>query len=157
MVYEQITAPSRTSVVIEPFEAWHILCLDLQAEQVHLRPWMTHAYGEQLLTSGPCFTAWAGTTVVACAGIGWCWPGRAQVWSLMSVHLPQYKWTIHRAVASFLRGFTVRRLELEVDPDFPRAVAWAKALGFQYESTMPAYGPNGETQDRYVRLQKGDR
>jgi len=142
-------------VVIEPFEPWHLAWLILQPEQAPMRPFLTLAYGEQLRSGGPCYTAWAGTTLVACAGIGHCWEGRAQVWSLMSVHLPTYKLAIHRAVKTFLRDFRIRRLELELDPTFPRAVAWATALGFQYESTMPAYGPQGEVYDRYVRLQKG--
>lgn len=121
-----------------------------------MRPFLTYAYGCQVQQAGDCFTAFAGPTVIACAGIVNCWQGRAQVWSLMSEHLPQYKKTIHKSVKQFLDSLTIRRLELTLDPEFPRAVEWAKRLGFAYESTMPQYGPNGELQDLYVRFYKKD-
>ena len=120
-----------------------------------MRPFLTYQYGRQVQAAGECFTALAGTTVIACAGIVNCWQGRAQVWSLMSEHLPLYRKSIHAAVKRFLDASTIRRLEWDLDPEFPRAVEWAKRLGFTYESTMPAYGPNGELQDRYVRILKG--
>ena len=119
-----------------------------------MRPFLTQAYGEQVQQAGSCFTAFDGTLVIACAGIVNCWRGRAQVWSLMSEHLPKYRKAIHKAVSRYLAAHPIRRLELTLDPEFSRAVAWAKRLGFTYESTMPAYGPNGELQDMYVRIQK---
>lgn len=121
-----------------------------------MKPFLTYEYGCQVQRAGECFTAFAGTTVIACAGVVNCWQGRAEVWSLMSEHLPLYQKSIHQAVKRFIdhKMLSMRRLELILDPEFPRAVRWAKRLGFSYESTMPLYGPNGEIQDMYVRLRK---
>ena len=120
-----------------------------------MRPFLTLSYGQALKDSGEGYTAFDGPTVIACAGVAHCWPGRAQVWSLMSKSLPEYGALVHRAVVRYLRRCPVRRLELTVDPEHDKAVAWARRLGFTYESTMPAYGPNGETHDMYVRIRKG--
>jgi RimJ/RimL family protein N-acetyltransferase len=148
------SGPSRT-LTIEPFEPWHLLWLGLQPEQAPMRPILTYEYGVAVQKAGQCFTAFDGPVVIACAGLVNCWYGRAQVWSLMSEHVPNgYGPLVHRAVTRFLNQCTIRRLELTVDPDFARAVAWARRLGFTYESTMPAYGPQGETQDLYVRIRK---
>lgn len=143
-------------MTIEAFEPWHLCWLALQPEQAPMKPFLTYEYGCQVQRAGECFTAFAETTVIACAGVVNCWQGRAEVWSLMSEHLPLYRKGIHQAVKRFLdhKMLSMRRLELTLDPEFPRAVQWAKRLGFVYESTMPLYGPNGELQDMYVRLRK---
>lgn len=117
-----------------------------------MRGSLTIEYGQALQMAGEGFTAFAGVTVIACAGIVRCWPGRAQAWSLMSVHLPRYRKSIHKAVKGYLDRCLVRRLEMTVDPTHEAAARWAARLGFQYESTMPAYGPFGETHAMYVRL-----
>lgn len=133
-----------------PFEAWHLEWLTLQTAQAWLA--LTPQYGLDLKQAGPCFSAFAGPTVIACAGVMTFWPGRAQVWSLLSNQLPCYGGVIHRAVVRFLRGYDVARLECTVDPLHPQAVEWAKRLGFRYESTMPKYSPIGTTMDLYVRF-----
>lgn len=121
-----------------------------------MRPILTLAYGRLVQQAGECFTAFDGPIVIACAGVLSYWNGRAEVWSLMSEHVPNgYGPLVHRAVKRYLDRCTIRRLELTVDPDFPRSVAWAKRLGFCYESTMPSYGPAGELRDMYVRIRKG--
>lgn len=143
------------TLTVEPFEPWHLIVMAIQPDQAAMRPFLTLDYGRALQGAGDCFTAFAGTTVVACAGIAHCWPGRAQVWSLMSVLLPEYGPLVHRAVVRYLQRCRVRRLELTVDPTHENAAAWAKRLGFTYESTMPAYGMNGELHDMYVRILRG--
>jgi len=120
-----------------------------------MRPFLTLDYGQSLQRVGDAFTMFDGPVVIACAGVAHCWPGRAHVWSMMSNQIVAYGPLIHRAVLRYLQRCTVRRLELTVDPTHAKAVAWAKRLGFTYESTMPAYGPYGELHDMYVRILKG--
>lgn len=112
---------------------------------------LTPAYGRSLQQAGPCYSAFVGNQVIACAGIVEIWTGRAQVWSLLSDQMPQYRKTIHRAVQQFLAGYRVRRLECIVDPRSAAAVRWARHLGFKYESTMRRYTPGGEDQFMMVR------
>lgn len=48
----------------------------------------------------------------------------------------------------------LRRVDVQVNPSDPQAVALAYFLGFRCEARLPWYGPHGETMDQYVLLQK---
>lgn len=108
-----------------------------------LSPMLTKTYGQSLAGAGPAYTAFAGVTVIACAGVVEFWSGRAQVWALLSDQLPRYKKTVHKEVTKFLARYRTARLECVVDQGNPVALAWAKRLGFSYESTMYSYTPDG--------------
>ncbi len=114
---------------------------------------LTLNYGQSLVTLGPCFTGFVGMTVVACAGIVEFWPGRSMVWSLLSVHMPLYRKSVHKAVKGFLDGYRVRRLECVVDPRSKAAICWAERLMFHVESRVEAYTPDGDDQLMMVRIQ----
>lgn len=138
-----------------PFAPWHLHWLTLQPTQAHLQAMLTDAHGEAIQKAGPAYSAFVGYDVIACAGIIQMWPGRAQVWSLLSDQMPLYARDIHRAVRNYLRAYQVRRLECIVDPRHEAAVRWAEHLGFVKESTMEAYDLHGNDQAMYVRLQRG--
>jgi hypothetical protein len=114
---------------------------------------LTRSHGQALQYTGPCFTAFAGRDVIAVAGICKFWEGRAQVWSMLSPLMPQYKKTIHKAVKKVIDGYRVARLECVVDPRYPAAVRWAMRLGFDHESNMLNYGPDGSTHLMMVRIE----
>lgn len=137
-----------------PFCAWHLQFLDVQPEQWAVAPRLTPEYGEALAAAGCAFTAFVGIEVIACAGIVSFWPGRSQVWAIMSSLVPQYRYAIHRAVKAYVRGYRCARLECVIDPTFSRSVRWAHSLGFTLESPMPKYGVNGEDMAMYVRLEQ---
>lgn len=115
---------------------------------------LTPSYGRSLQQAGPCYSAFVGSQVIACAGIVEIWTGRAQVWSLLSDQMPRYRKTIHRAVQTFLAGYRVRRLECIVDPRSKAAMRWAEHLGFHVEHRMTAYHPDGSDQLMYVRVEQ---
>lgn len=138
---------------IVPFAAWHLDWLNLQATQRVLSPLLTIQYGQSLERAGPCYSAFVGMDVIACAGVVEIWAGRAQVWSLLSVSMPRYRKAVHKAVKRFLDGYRVRRLECVIDPRLETAKRWARHLGFIYEGTMYAYTPEGENQLMYVRIE----
>lgn len=138
-----------------PFEPWHLHWLTLQPTQAHLTELLTDAHGEAIQKAGPCYSAFVGYDVIACAGIIQMWPGRAQVWSLLSDKLPLYARDIHRAVKNYLLAYRVRRLECIVDPRHEAAVRWAEHLGFVKEGVMRAYDMQGNDQAMYVRLSRG--
>jgi len=116
-----------------------------------LSPLLTQTYGHSLAVAGPCFSAFVGSQVIACAGVVEIWTGRAQVWSLLSDRMPRYRKSIHRAVRTFLLGYRVRRLECVVDPRHEAALRWATRLGFHVEHLMPQYNPDGSDQLMLVR------
>lgn len=138
-----------------PFEPWHLHWLTLQPTQAHLSELLTDAHGEAIQKAGPCYSAFVGADVIACAGVIQMWPGRAQVWSLLSDKMPLYARDIHRAVKNYLLAYRVRRLECIVDPRHDAAVRWAEHLGFVKEGVMRAYDMHGNDQAMYVRLQRG--
>lgn len=129
--------------------------LTLQPTQAHLKELLTDAHGEAIQKAGPAYTAFVGYEAIACAGIIQLWPGRAQVWSLLSDQFPGYARAIHRAVRNYLLAYRVRRLECIVDPRHAAAVRWAQHLGFVYESTMTAYDMHGNDQQMFVRITRG--
>ena len=111
-------------------------------------------YGTALAQAGPCYTAFVGSEVIACAGVVEFWTGRAQVWSLLSHQMPRYRKAIHRAVKTFLAGYRVRRLECLIDPSSASALNWAQHLGFHVEHRLTAYLPNGDDQLLMVRMER---
>lgn len=143
---------SGSPLEIVPFEPWHFLWLDVQATQESSRTALTLEQGQAMKLSGPCYTAFAGSTVIASAGVTVFWEGRAQVWSLLSKDVGRYAFGVHRAVKRFLSTVRVARLECVVDPANEQAVQWAVRLEFKYESTMPRYTPDGSTQWMMVRI-----
>jgi hypothetical protein len=136
-----------------PFRAWHLEWLTLQESQMALSRNLTMVYGQTLEQAGPAYSAFVGATVIACAGVVEFWKGRAQVWSLLSDQLPQYKKSVHKGVKTFLDQYRIRRLECVVDPRCEPAKRWAERLGFYLESSMPNYTPNGDRQLMFVRLE----
>ena len=133
-----------------PFEPWHLEWLTDTTAQAWLGKDLT--YGAMLQKAGPCYTAFAGDQVIACAGVLPIWEGRAQAWSLLSTALPQYVMGVHRGVKRFLDTYPIRRLECTVDPRSATAIRWAERLGFVREGTMPGYTPQGDTMDLYARV-----
>lgn len=125
--------------------------MQLRQEQQVVAVDLTPEYCRALEGAGKAFSAWAGLELIAAAGVIQFWPGRAQVWSLMSWRLPEYGGIIHRHVVRFLRQYSVRRLECIIDPRFPVSAAWAERLGFEFESRMKQYGYHGQDMDMYVK------
>lgn len=125
--------------------------MELRPEQQVIAVDLTPAYCQALAGAGNAFSAWAGPDLLACAGVVTFWPGRAQVWSMMSWRLKQYGGVIHRHVKRYIEAHPVTRLECIIDPRFPASEAWAKRLGFRYESTMKSYGYHGQDMDMYVK------
>lgn len=142
------------SVEIVQFEPWHLQWLLLQPEQAYMQAYFTASYGPWLKNAGPSYSAIDNETltIVGCAGIMTFWPGRAMTWALMSKDVASHVMAIHRVVVKGLKNCPATRLELLVDPLFPKAVAWAIRLGFHFESRMPYYSPSGTTQDMYVKI-----
>lgn len=134
-----------------PFEAWHLAMMELRPEQRVVAVDLTPQYCQALAQAGNAFSAWAGPDLIASAGVVTFWPGRAQVWALMSWRVPQYGGVIHRHVKRYIQKHPVARLECIIDPRFRASVDWAVRLGFHFESRMKRYGYHGQDMDMYVK------
>lgn len=113
---------------------------------------MTPEYAHALEVAGHAFSAWAGSVVVAAAGVVHFWPGRAQVWGMFSDQMPRYGALVHRHVLRYIQAHPVRRLECVIDPGFPASIEWAKRLGFRCETRMQKYGVHGQDMLMFVRV-----
>lgn len=140
------------TVDIVPFEAWHLMQLNLQPSQLSLSYTLTMEHGTSLVKAGPCYSAMVGVEVIACAGVIEFWPGRSQAWALLSDVFPAHVKSVHKAVRDFMRSYKVDRLECVIDPRNENTIRWAEHLGFEYESTMRRYTPSGDTQVMMVRI-----
>lgn len=133
-----------------PFEPWHLTWL----VETTASAWLGKdlVYGRSLQNGGPCFTAFAGMEVVACAGVVQQWEGRAQAWSLLSVMHMTYKKSLFLAVKRFLDHYPMRRVECTVDPRSVQAKNWAKHLGFTYEGLARKYTPHGDDMELWAMV-----
>lgn len=137
-----------------PFRAWHLNYFTMRPEQHTVAVDLTREYATALESAGQCFSAWVGPRVVAAAGVITFWPGRAQVWGLMSDEIGEFGPLVHRKVKRFLDGYRVARLECIIDPRFPASALWATRLGFSREGPpMRKYGVHGQDMHMYVRIE----
>lgn len=138
-----------------PMQAGHLAALQLQPAQAELAPLLgAPGYGETLAAAGPAFAGLVDGTVVGCAGLVLLTQERGHAWALLGPVAPPIFPAVHRAVAAFLAGQNVRRIETAVDSDFAAGHRWAGMLGFAREGRMRAYGPGGRDADLYARIRE---
>lgn len=139
---------------IVPFEAEHALRLTLQYAQAmvdseQIKP----AYAQALEHAGGGWTAIDDGEVIACAGMVEQWQGRALAWAMLSGDIgPMRFMRVSRAVRKALGMAQYRRIEMQVDADHPQAIRWAQMLGFEVESKMRAFLPDGRDAYMFVRI-----
>lgn len=101
--------------------------------------------------SGSWWTGVVDGEPIAIAGVVHYWQGRCEAHAILSTDSgPHMLWVTRRARRHLatLKG----RIEMTVRRGFDAGERWAAMLGFAYESTMPKYGPDGETHFRFVRF-----
>lgn len=136
-----------------PLEPRHLQALRLQEAQAVLAPLLDEpGYAATLIEAGPAFAGLADNFVVACAGVVRLSAHRGHGWALIGQAAPRHFAGIHRAVAGFLDGLDLRRVETAVDSDFAAGHRWVRMLGFVREGRMRAYGLDGRDADLYARV-----
>lgn len=142
-------------MIIVPFQPEHLQQIDLQAEQSlaghHLR-------NEQYTRSLAAHESWTGMIdgrVVACAGFITLWPGRHQVWAVISATIGAAGMLqLSKAV---LRGLALKtgRIEAVVASEFTAGHRWARLMGFTLETPEPMrrWFPEGGDASLYSRIQ----
>lgn len=102
---------------------------------------------------GPAWTGLVDGAVAICAGISIRWEGLGEAWAVWTPLGQRHLRGCHRAVrsgmAQIIADHRLRRVQAVVIEDFWAGRLWASHLGFEEESTLPAYGPNGETMVMY--------
>jgi hypothetical protein len=97
-----------------------------------------------LLASSHAYTALDGDEILACAGVIEVAPGRAAAWAYISQDVGRRMRGVTRAVKGFLQMSQFRRIEMDVDCEFPQAHRWARMLGFEMEcERRRSFTPDG--------------
>lgn len=83
------------------------------------------------------------------------WKGRAQVWAVVGDNVNNWI-ALHKSVKSLMeataKDYGIIRLEMTTEVGFKQSERWARMLGFNKESLMPSYGPDGLDHINWVRL-----
>lgn len=138
---------------IIPFEAEHLRALNLQAAQRKFDDEFMPDHARALEMAGNAYTAMDGGVPIACSGIVEQWEGRALAWAMLADDIGGQRFVrVHRAVRRFIDVAPYRRIEMQVDAEHAQAVRWARLLGFDVESKMRAFLPNGRDAFMFVRI-----
>ncbi len=94
--------------------------------------------------------------VYAVFGLTFLWNGVAEGWALLTDKISEFKFALHKrilnAIKFYVEKMDIKRLQITVKSDFEKGIKWAEALGFEKESLMKKWGPEGADYYQYVRL-----
>lgn len=139
-------------MIVLPFEKEHLQRMVIQQRQQGLEHLLTKEVYEVLVHS-PAYTALDGDEVLACAGVIEVAPGRACAWAYISSDVGSRMKFVTKAVRRFLDAAQFRRIEMDVDCDFPQAHRWARLLGFDLEcERRKSFTPDGRDCALYARV-----
>lgn len=98
--------------------------------------------------SGPAVTAFYDNIPVAVFGCVILWSGVGEAWSVFSEKARRYPIAMTKGAISFFDIveilFSLHRLQITVNSNDRRAMAWAKCLKFEPEGLMKAYSADKE-------------
>ncbi len=108
--------------------------------------------------AGDAFTLLYKGKILCCGGIAPIWEGLGEVWWRASIYMQDHGRKVALVTKERLDTFKMkfRRVQTNVISDWTKAIKFIEAMGFHFESEMPKYGPNGESQSRYVILVEED-
>ena len=105
---------------------------------------------------GCSFTGFTEDKIIGCAGILPIWEGLGHAWVVMGKDYKKHRIWIHKQVQDMFFKIAVgkkfRRVQANVQCDFYDAVRWIEALGFEPESILRQYGPDGKDHYMYTRF-----
>jgi RimJ/RimL family protein N-acetyltransferase len=122
--------------------------------QDRFREQFTPEYGRALEHLGNGYTALVDGAPIGCAGLAEQWEGRALAWALIGADAGPYFTGIVRAMRRGLDLTPWRRIEAQVDVDFPAGIRLAHMLGFEVESKMRAFTSAGRDAFMFVRIRQ---
>jgi RimJ/RimL family protein N-acetyltransferase len=139
-------------MIVLPFKRDHLQQMVIQQRQQGLEHLLTDEI-YALLANSPAYTAIDGDEILACAGVIEVAPGRAAAWAYISSDVGSRMKFVTKAVLRFLNIAQYRRIEMDVDCDFPQAHRWAKLLGFTLEcERRKSFTPDGRDCALYARV-----
>lgn len=140
---------------VVPFKKEHLDGLLVQPAQKHVQEWVkTVNYG--VLEGPSAYSVFENGECLGCGGLTEVWPGRAQIWSILSAGAGKHLTAITKITKRVLNISPWRRIEATVDCDFEQGHRWVRILGFTLEAErMTAYMPDGKDVALYARIRHG--
>jgi hypothetical protein len=130
-------------MIVLPFEKEHLQRMVIQQRQQGLEHLLTEEIYAALANS-QAYTALDEQEVLACGGTVELAPGRACAWAYVSANVGSRMKFVTKVAHRFLAAAQFRRIEMDVDCDFPQAHRWAKMLGFNLEcERRKSFTPDG--------------
>lgn len=103
-----------------------------------------------------CHTLVYANEPIAIIGGFLMWPGVMQVWTVLGEGIKKCPIAFHKKVKEMIElyavGLKLWRMQMDVNADYKEGMNWALALGFEFESLMHKYGPNGDDHILFARL-----
>lgn len=144
-------------MIVIPFKASHLKKMKVHSSQAFLEPHFEDPDALQWTDlSYSAVDPFAGK-ICGCLGVIPQWPGRAVAWAVIAEGVTVREMVfITKATVDFLESIQAnpkyRRVETTVMSNWPQGARWAERLGFDYEGTLKAWGPNGGNFDMYGRV-----
>jgi hypothetical protein len=141
---------------IVPFRPEHLAEIEPRAHDVRLTQDLPDILERipAYAAAGPAVTAFLNGTALCCGGVAMYWNGVGKGWLYTSTEVDRHRIAFHRGARGWIeqvvRAWGLRRLEVDVPVWNQMSCRWIERLGFQHESDMPLYGPDGSTWIRYV-------
>lgn len=98
--------------------------------------------------------------ILMCVGAVPLKPTVAELWAAVSVGFKAHpeRRQVFAPLRALIRNYAIQhdinRIQGSIPTGWQDGEAWMHLLGMRYESTMSAYGANGEDHDRYVWITK---
>ena len=129
-------------ITIEPFRPEHVLDMDS-----HVEPLLGTKEGlfamAQINAQGPGWTGFAEGRIIGACGIRPMWPGTGEAWGIFSPLLYKYRFSavkyIRRGMTMLIENQGLQRVQATINASNPRALSFAKTLGFTEEGLMVKY------------------
>jgi len=113
-----------------------------------------------ILAPHPCYSLFVNGELAGCGGVIPIWSDGSVVegWAVLTNVGRKNPIAITRAIRDGLRLIVgtgrVRRIQCDVIADFWAGQKWAEKFGFEFESRMVKYGPQGQDFVRYAMFPK---
>lgn len=138
------------------YEDLHRIVLPNEAPCNDVRSMLTDSDESRVQLRYNAKTMTDGNQILAIAGVAPLWKGVGTVWTLISEEAKEDGVRLSLGVRRLVdMAYTERdywRLQATVKRGDEPARLWIVGLGFVFEGTMIAYGPDGTTHDMYARV-----
>jgi len=149
--------PSHPAVTWVPFHTAHAMLMNIKSQNMDVLSKMVpvHQMLEMQAMYGQAVTAILHGKPAACFGSIRIWHGVEELWMLSEERARKFPVLMTKAGKYFadyrVIAGNLHRLQITVRSNDPRAIQWAKRIGFEAEAVLQKYGPD---QMNYILMRK---